>query len=182
MKPGIILFLFLVTLMAACSFDYGSGSDSENTKPDIVMVNLEYVRVRGGDPLVRFQAEYAERWENNHTMLLREFSFEQLENYGQTVNAEGRAGAATVELNSGNVDLNGGVFISVESEDITIGTSELQWKDEERLLSGGVENEVMIHRSDGTNLSGLGFSVDARNWTWSFSGEVRGTYIDEDEE
>ena len=168
-----------VTLLAACSFDYSGGAGSEITRPDLVMENLEYVRVRGGDPLVRFQAEYAERWENNQTMLLREFTFEQMENSGEVVNAEGRAGAASVELSSGNVNLRGGVSIYIESEDISITTDEFMWIDQEKTLTAGVENEVDITRSDGTSFTGRGFSADARNWTWSFADEVYGTFVEE---
>ena len=92
--------LLSALLFAACSFDYSSVSGSENEKADIVMEDIEYVRVRGGDPLVRFRAEYAERWEERQIMNLREFSFEQMEDRGDNIDAEGRAGAAVVQLES----------------------------------------------------------------------------------
>ena len=172
----------VAALLIACSFDYNSVAEPDKTKPDIVMENLEYVRVRGGDPLVRFRAEYAERWEESQTMALRNFTFEQMEDSGETVNAEGRAATASVQLSSGDVDLGGGVRISVESEDITIRTAILQWKDKEKTLTGGTENQVDIERSDGTSFTGRGFFADARNWTWNFAGEVKGTYVEDDEE
>ena len=168
-------------LLTACSFDYDTASGSDKGRPDIVMDNLEYVRVRGGDPLVRFQAEHAERWEESQTMDLRNFSFEQLEDHGETINAAGRAGDAAVQLNSGNLTLKNGVRISIESEDITIRTASLEWKDKEKTLSGAPENEVDIERSDGTSFSGRGFFADARNRTWNFSGEVFGKYVEKED-
>jgi LPS export ABC transporter protein LptC len=171
-----------MVLFAACSFDYNSVSAPEQTRPDIAMENLEYVRVRGGDPLVRFQADYAERWEDSQTMALRNFSFEQMEDSGETINAEGRAGNATVELGSGNVAMSGGIRISIESEDIVISTSALQWKDKEKTLTGNEEYEVDIERSDGTSFTGRGFFADARNRVWAFSGEVKGSYVEKDDE
>ena len=146
------------------------------------MENLEYVRVRKGDPLVRFKAEYAERWEDRQTMELRNFSFEQMEDSGDTVNAEGKAGFAVVQIGSGDISLKGGVRIRVDSEDVTIRTSELEWKDKDKILSGAAGDEVDIDRSDGTNFSGKGFFADARNRTWAFSGEVKGTYVEKDDE
>ena len=182
-KVGIILLCAIPSLLLSCSFDYGDAAASEDEKPDIVMERLEYIRVRGGDPLVRFRAELAERWEDRQIMDIKEFSFEQMEDKGDSVNVVGRAGAATVQLDSGNVILSGGVRISVESEDIIIQTFGLEWKDKEKVLSGEDDDEVDVERSDGTTFTGKGFYADARNWTWTFSGEVKGTYVEpEDEE
>jgi hypothetical protein len=87
-----------------------------------------------------------------------------------------------VQLGSGNVSLKDGVRINVESEDVVIRTAGLEWKDKEKTLSGGAEDEVEIERSDGTSFLGRGFSADARNRTWAFSGEVKGTYVEEEED
>jgi LPS export ABC transporter protein LptC len=178
----IVSFTAFALLFAACSFDYSSISGSETEKADIVMENIEYVRVRGGDPLVRFRAEYAERWEENQIMNLKDFSFEQMENNGDSVDAEGMAKTAAVQLESGNLTLSDGVRIRIDSEDIIIETASLEWKDKEKILSGRNEADVIIQRSDGTSFTGRGFYADARNRTWAFSGEVMGTYVEEDEE
>jgi len=169
-------------LLVACSFDYGAGTGLENTRPDIVMENIEYIRVRGGDILARFQAEHAERWEELQLMELRNFSFEQMEDHGQTVNVEGDAKAATVQIDTGDISLSGGVRISIESEDIIINTAELEWKDKEKTIKGGAEEEVDVKRSDGTTFTGKGFSADIRGRTWSFAGEVKGSYVEKDGE
>jgi len=172
-----------VLLLAACSFDYGDLMDDTIHRPDIVMENLEYVRVRGGEHLVRFRADRAERWEDRRTMELWDFYFEQLENSeeGVEANAEGRAGAASVQLDTGNVSLRGGVRINMESEDIIITTGELEWRDRERLLFSAPQDEVGVERSDGTTLTGTGITVNIRDRTWAFIGEVSGTYVEEDE-
>jgi len=172
---------FLCTfLLVACSFDYGAGTGLENTRPDIVMENIEYVRVRGGDMLARFQAEHAERWEELQLMELRNFTFEQMEDRGKTVNVEGAAKAATVQISTGDISLSGGVHVSIESEDVIINTAELEWKDKEKIIKGGVEEEVDVKRSDGTSFVGRGFSADIRSRTWSFLGEVKGRYVEKD--
>ena len=175
------LFLTAGIFTTSCSFDYGATGDSAKNKPDIVMENLEYVRVRKGEPLARFQAEYAERWEDRQTMELKNFSFEQFEDNGASINAEGRAGSALVQLGSGDISLKGGVRIRVDSEDVTIRTAGLEWKDKEKILSGGADDEVDIQRADGTSFAGRGFFADARNRRWSFSGEVKGTYVEKED-
>jgi LPS export ABC transporter protein LptC len=167
--------------LAACSFDYGTGKDSEKQRPDIVMENLQYARVRKGDLLARFEAEYAERWEESQTMELKNFTFEQLEDQGERVNVEGSAGAAKVQLVSGDIVLYDGVKIRMESEDLTIHTSGLEWKDKEKTLIGPANDTVEVQRSDGTTFTGIGFSAEIRTRAWTFSGEVKGSYVEKDE-
>ncbi|MHB9291845.1 lipopolysaccharide export system protein LptC [Hollandina sp. SP2] len=172
----------ILGLLGSCSFDYGDATSDQGDLPDIVMKDVEYVRVRNGNPLVRFTAESAERYEKRQTMELTNFSFEQFEHQGVDINAVGQAGTASVELDSGNIRLRDGVRLEVESEDITLETKGLDWQDKERLLLGGETEQVDMQRSDGTNFSGRGFSADIRNRTWSFTSGINGTYIWEDEE
>ena len=70
--PTICSFLFF--LFVSCSFDYGDASSSEKDQPDIVMENVEYVRVRSAELQARFQAELAERYEERRLMQLKNFS------------------------------------------------------------------------------------------------------------
>ncbi|MDR2632258.1 MAG: LPS export ABC transporter periplasmic protein LptC [Treponema sp.] len=172
----------VVLLLGACSFDYGPSASDQGDQPDILMKDVEYVRVRNGKPQVRFTAESAERYEKRQTMELTNFSFEQFEHQGVDINAIGQAGTASVELDSGNIRLKDGVRLEVESEDITLETEHLHWQDKERLLSGGEGEQVDMQRADGTNFSGWGFSADIRNRTWGFSSGISGTYVWEDEE
>jgi LPS export ABC transporter protein LptC len=175
------VFLAFAILLSACSFDYGSGQDGENDKPDIIMENIEYVRVRKGDMLARFRAEHAERWEERQVMALKNFTFEQMEDHGQRVNVGGNAGAASVQLESGDITLSDGVKISIESEDLIINIAGIEWKDKEKTLTGASNDKVDVQRSDGTSFTGIGFQADIRSRTWSFSGEVKGTYVEKDE-
>jgi LPS export ABC transporter protein LptC len=177
-----VIFLVLPFFLA-CSFDYGENeADDTEDLPDIVMENVEYVRVRNGNPLARFTAENVERYEERHTMELRNFTFEQFETHGEELNAEGTAGAASVSLDSGDVQLRGGIRIEVKTEDITIETDRLDWKDKERILSVGENERVDMKRSDGTDFFGLGFTANIRERTWGFASGIQGSYIWEDDD
>jgi LPS export ABC transporter protein LptC len=167
-----------VFVLGRCTFDYGDRASENDDQADIVMGNVEYVRMRDGDPVVRFRAQQAERYENRQTMELQNFSFEQFYGSGGEVNAAGSAGSGLVELDSGNIKLERDIIISVDSEDITIETDSLSWEDEQRVLAGSDGLPVDIQRSDGTVFSGRGFSADARSRTWAFSGGVEGSYVD----
>jgi LPS export ABC transporter protein LptC len=184
MKKTLRLFIVfsLAALLGACSFDYGDAALENDGLPDIVMEGVEYVRVRDGDPVVRFEAERAERYESRQKMELKNFAFEQFDNHGEAVNATGRAASASVDLESGNIEMDGGVLLSVGSEDITIETATLAWQDKERYMRGAEKEEVNITRSDGTGFLGRGFFSDVRSRTWTFSGTVEGTYVHDDED
>jgi LPS export ABC transporter protein LptC len=169
--------------MVSCTFDYGESTSSERELPDLVMVNVEYIRVRSMDPIARVQAERAERYEKQGVMKLENFTFKQYGDKGNEVNAMGGAGNASVDINSGDIFMTNGVRLEVESEDIIIETNKLEWKDESHILSAGTEDEVHILRKNGTHFSGIGLSADARRHTFEFAGSVSGFYIqDEDDE
>jgi len=180
-RSFFIVFL-LVFLFGACTFDYGADQEADGGRPDIVMESIEYVRVRGGNILARFNAEHAEQWEERQTMMLRDFAFQQMEDQGETVNVEGTAGAAEVDLDSGDIVLFDGVRVRIESEDLIISTIMLEWNDSGKTLTGGTDEEVEIERSDGTNFTGRGFSADIRRRTWVFTGEAWGSFVDENDD
>jgi LPS export ABC transporter protein LptC len=174
--------LLIALLLSACSFDYSGTGGAEKGLPDIVMDNVEYVRVRSLDPQARLQAERVERYEERGIMELRNFSFEQFGNHGEDVNAYGRAGSASFEIDSGDIHMADGVRVDVESEDIAIETARLEWKDKDRALSAGAGDEVHVYQENGTAFTGIGFQANARSRTWLFTDTVSGTYIYDDEE
>jgi LPS export ABC transporter protein LptC len=169
-------------LVAGCSFDYGDSASVSSGLPDVVMNDVEYVRVRDGDPQVRFRAELAERYEEKQLMELRNFTFEQFGQHGEVIDSSGSAAFARVELESGNIGLSGGVSLAVDSEDISIETDALDWQDKERQLSGAPEETVRMYRDDGTNFQGRGFTANTRDRTWEFSGSIGGSYVEKEED
>jgi len=175
------LFFAFTLFIPGCSFDYGAGQGSSENRPDIIMENISYVRVRKGDLLARFYAVEAERWEDRQIMILRDFTFEQMEDKGETVSIEGRAGTAEIQVDSGDIHFYNGVRFDIESEDFILRTLEIEWKDKEKALLGNPDEDVYIERSDGTSFSGKGLSADIRSRTWEFSGVVSGIFVEEDE-
>ena len=176
------LFIYLFYFVMSCSFDYGNTGGADKNQPDIIMNNVEYVRVRSLDPQARLQAERVERYEERRIMELRNFSFEQFGSHGEEINASGRAGSALFEIDSGDIRMEGGVRIDVDSEDIAIETARLEWKDKERTLTGGPTDEVRVYKENGTSFTGIGFQSNARSRSWSFSDTVSGTYIHDDDD
>jgi len=177
---SLCILFFLITL--SCTFDYGETENSDRELPDLVMLNVEYIRVRSADPIARVQAERAERYEKQGVMKLENFTFEQLGDKGQEVNSQGGAGNALLEINSGDITMSNGVRIEVESEDIILETNKLEWKDETHILSTDAEDTVDIYRENGTHFTGIGLTANARTRSFEFSGGVGGDYVQDDDD
>jgi LPS export ABC transporter protein LptC len=176
-----VLALLLPCLLS-CSFDYGNGNGEDMGLPDIVMDDVEYVRIRDGEPQVRFRAEQAERYEKRQLMEVRNFSFEQFTNHGERIDSTGQASSARIELDSGNIGISGGVSLSVDSEDIIIEAENLSWDDKGRQLAVAPEDTVQISRDDGTSFRGYGFRASTRSRSWEFSGSINGVYVYEEKD
>jgi len=181
-KITIYCCVTLLVFLAGCTFDYGGGETAADELPDLVMENVEYVRVRSADPIARFMAERAERYDRKGVMKLQNFTFEQYGERGSEVNAFGKAGSASVDIETSDIYMDNGVRIEVESENIIIETVQLEWKDETRILSTGEEETVNVYQNNGTGFTGTGLLADARRRTWEFLGGAGGTYIHEDED
>ena len=166
----------------SCSFDYTEFEPTDDILPGLVMENVEYVRVKSKEPQAKFQADRAEHYDKQSLMKLENIVFEQFGSTVEEVNAQGRIGNAVMETDSGNILMENGVIIEVESEDIVIETENLAWKDELRTLSTGEDEEVSITMKNGTNFIGIGFIADTRRRTWEFKNSVKGEYIFEDDE
>jgi LPS export ABC transporter protein LptC len=177
-----LLYLLLIFSFFSCTFDYGNRDSEDDDIPDLVMENVEYVRVRSSDLLARVQADRFERYEKQKMAKLENVIFEQYGENGEQVNIFGKAGTATVNLESGDIFLDKNVNLDVKTEDIMLETYQLEWKDESRSVFTGEKNETFIYKENGTRFSGIGLQANARLRSWEFLGSINGYYISDDED
>jgi len=183
MKKTVLLFNCIILIsFLGCSFDYGEKEASGEEQPGLIMENVEYVRVRSADPKAKFQAERAERYEKQGVMRIQNLTFEQYGDRGNEINALGSAGYASVEIESGDIFMDQDVRIEVETDDITIETYQLEWRDKPHVLSTPEENEVNISKDNGTSFTGTGLYVETRSRQWEFKGYVDGLFVHDDED
>jgi len=179
---GTSLAAFFVFLAAACSFNYDTAAQNDDDA-NLVMETVEYTRIVNGNPEIRVTAKEVRRYETKHVMEMDDFSFEQYNAAPagarvHDVNARGRAEKAAMETDTNNFSMGGGVNIEVISESITIETEEVSWRDADRTLKA--PGMVYITRSDGTTLTGAGFSADLSARTWEFESAVEGSIVEDD--
>jgi LPS export ABC transporter protein LptC len=176
-----LLHLLLISLLLSCTFDYGDKDSADDDLPDLVMENVEYVRVRAADPLARIQADRFERYEKQNMAKLENVIFEQY-GYGEEINIYGKAGRAEVNIESGDIFMDNNVNLEVRTEDVILQTYQLEWKDESRSLFTGEKNETFIYKENGTRFTGIGLQANARLRSWEFLGSINGVYIHDDKE
>jgi len=177
MKNKILVYIPAILLFWSCTFNYGDTDVSAENLPDLVMENVEYVRVRAADPLAKLQAERFERYDKQNVVKMQNITFEQYGEHGEKINVYGRVGSAEVNIESGDIFMDKNVSLDVKTEDILIDTYQLEWKDEPRFLSSGENNKVNIYRENGTRFSGTGLQANTRLREWEFLGGFNGVYI-----
>ncbi|MCL2209393.1 MAG: LPS export ABC transporter periplasmic protein LptC [Treponema sp.] len=182
MKKNITGFLFILILFAGCTFDYGGKGSEEDALPEIVMVNVEYVRVRSAGPLARIQAERFERYEKQSMMKMQEVTFEQYSENGEKVNIYGTAGRASLNIESGDIFMDDNVNLEIKSEDIILETYQLEWQDESKNLYSGENDDVFIFRENGTKFTGTGLHANTRTRMWEFLANARGVYVHDEKD
>lgn len=167
--------------LLACSFNYGDSEDAAGDgRPDIVMHEFEYVKVEKEEVRIRLQGEQAERWEDEQRMAVKQARFAQYGSKASSPSASGRAGEATIIMNTGDIVLSGGVQLYLEEEGTIIESGELQWYDESKILISPDNSWVLLKDEDGSLLSGRGFGADIRRRSWEFAGETSGSYFMDD--
>jgi LPS export ABC transporter protein LptC len=177
-----LLYLLLIFPFFSCTFDYGDKESEDDDLPDLIMENVEYVRVRSAAPLARIQADRFERYEKQKLAKMENVIFEQYGERGEEINIYGKAGTATVNIESGDIFMDKNVNLEVRTEDIILETYQLEWKDESKSIFTGEKNDTFIYKENGTRFTGIGLQANARLRNWEFLGSINGVYIHEDKD
>ncbi|WP_304226075.1 LPS export ABC transporter periplasmic protein LptC [Gracilinema caldarium] len=176
---NLVLFVTILIVSSACSFDYSSVSETESERPDLVMQDVDYVRVKDGKITLHMQADQVDRFEQKRLLQVQNIRFEQFSKENSSPEAVGSAGYAQFWTATSDASFAEGVRITVNSEDLSVEASTLQWNNGQKKLFGPQNDQVLLKRKDGSILSGKGFSADGRSRSWTFAGPVSGTYQEE---
>ncbi len=176
---NFILPVAILLVAPACSFDYSSVSESKSEGPDLVMQDVDYVRVRDGKIALHMQADQIDRFEKKRLLQVQNIRFEQFSKENSSPEAVGSAGYAQFWTATSDASFAEGVRITVSSENLSVESSTLQWNNDQKKLFGPQNDQVLLKRKDGSILSGKGFSADGRSKSWTFAGPVSGVYQEE---
>jgi len=153
--------------------------EAESNRPDLVMQDVDYVRVTDGAIMFHLQADKIDHFENNHLFQVQNIRFEQFTKGVTDPDAMGAAGFAQFWTTTQDAVFGEGVRIVIPSEDLSVEANNLQWHNSQKKLFGTLGDEVLLKKTDGSMLVGKGFSADGRSKSWQFTGPVSGIYQEE---
>jgi LPS export ABC transporter protein LptC len=177
-RDVLILFCAAIALLS-CSFDYSTISESEQEKPDLVMQDVDYVRVTDGKISLHMQADQLDRFEQKRLLQVQNIRFEQFSKGKLEAETVGSAGVAQFWTATSDALFSDGVRLLIKSEDLAVEAKSLQWNNSQKKLYGPQDDQVLLKKADGSLLVGKSFSADGRSRSWQFAGSVSGTYQEE---
>lgn len=177
------LVLLVFGLFPGCSLDYRAAYGTEELPeeiPDMVMRGFYHVAVTKGKPVFRIYAQEAASYTKKKQTLLYNVSFEELNTAGEVI-TQGLAEKAVFYTDTEDAEFIGSMEVYSAVEEALIVSDYLYWNDEKRLLSGAEDARVFIKKDSGTELIGVGFVGDMERKVFSFSSDVTGVYVLEED-
>jgi LPS export ABC transporter protein LptC len=169
--------------LSACSMDYEEAEVAEDISEEVPNTVLHYFSqtiVRDGTPVYRVQAEKAETYNKKNTMILFNVLFQELNPEGEVI-TEGWAEEITFYTDTEDAELEGNIEFYSKAEEAAVRASFLEWDHGDKVLSGKDEEVVRLERKSGSVVSGTGFEAELKKKRVRFTGNVEGTYVDEEE-
>lgn len=170
-------------VLAGCSLDYDAGRIAQERPEDIpetVLFQSSYTVERKSNRILVFAAERLETYPEQEKQLLFGISFEERSAEGEVLSS-GTADEAVYLTDTSDVELSGGIRFRSEAEGAEVTADYLYWSDEESRLTSRENDRVTVVRDSGSEITGLGFEADTRLKEVSFSGDVRGRLVTDDE-
>ena len=183
-KLTILTLILAALLGGSCSLNYSEAEMAEDLSeeiPNSIVRNYRFVDVRTGKSSLKVYASEARMYHKAHQTRLTDLFFQEINPDGEVI-TEGEAARATLFTQTDNVEMRGKIRFAGSAQEATITTDYLFWNNEERTLKGKPDHTVTILKSDGTRIKGKGFTAYTGSEEVTFTDEVKGVYVQEDEE
>lgn len=165
-------------LIAACSFDYTSGTAEALLAevPDTVLHNVSHVVVRDGAIIAEIDSARLENFSADQLAVLTNVTYREFDRNGNLTN-HGRADRATIHTETDDAEVSGTIQLRSETQEATLSAGQLVWDDDARTLTSPPQDLVELKRDDGSQVSGRGLEILVRRRTLRFAGRVDGTIV-----
>jgi LPS export ABC transporter protein LptC len=176
--------LAFILLLTGCSFNYEEGKIAEDlseTVPETVLMNFVQVRTVEGKPDYRVYGTKAEAYGKKKETVITDVVFQDFDRDG-TVETEGIADRITYYSESENAELSGNLQFYNTNEEVEIRAEYLFWNEAEETLTTEEREPVTLVKTNGTVVTGTGFSARGASKTIVFTGGVEGTWVEDEED
>jgi LPS export ABC transporter protein LptC len=176
-----LLFPALFSILSiTCSLDYSEADLSESFSediPDIIIEGYEAVEIRKNSPSLKIEAGKALFYNQKEETHLSDVDFYNYKD--NEITSHGRTENAILKMKSGDANMSGGILIESAEDESRLTAESLNWKDQEKTLTSGLDEKVQVIDKDGSTLEGKGFSADIKSKSIIFEGEISGAFISE---
>ena len=177
--PALLLSCLLVV---SCSLDYGQSQLTDEISddiPDTILTGVSHTVVRDNTVRFRISAQRVEAFAEQNRQYLYDVTFTEYDTAGE-IRTEGTADLADFQTDTEDVEISGNLrFYSVPDE-AWLDARYLYWDSEERQLTSRPEESVSLERSDGTSISGRGFTAEMDRSVIIFTDGVSGTIVEDE--
>ncbi len=178
----ILAYIIIITLLTGCRFDYDepTGPYEREDLPDFMLQEFSYTVHLGDGSQVLFTGTTGSFRDDRRTAELNDVKFLQFAQDEELLTT-GSSRKAVINTDTEDALLSGDVIVHAIEEDLVIRSSSLSWKREEQLLVSQSGELVTMEQSNGTMISGYGFTGDLYRREFTFSEHAEGTLYDDAE-
>jgi LPS export ABC transporter protein LptC len=170
---GILALAGMIISTSSCSFSYRQETAAEAVEhPDYILMDTVYTISRLEFNDITFSAQRAEFYTQKNLVTLEDVGFTQTDADGSLL-TEGTADTASINTDTLFAELSGDVRLLSLTEDLSIRSESLFWDHENQKLTAGDELVEIIY-SDGSSVSGRGFTADGAAGTFEFAQSAEG--------
>jgi len=183
-KNAYPLLCFLILLLSNCTLDYNDPdvkAQLADTIPETILYNITQIKVKNGNISSKIEAEKIETFKNKNIMYITKLHYMEIGKTGAII-TEGWADQATYYTDTENAEISGNIYFYSREEEAGVRANYLNWDNQKKILTSGSKEKVTVSRDDGSYVEGSGFSTDFKLKEITFSGDVKGIYIDEEQE
>lgn len=175
------VFFVIVFSVSACSLNYRvSVEDAEERVPELTFTDAVFTRYENRRRTIDFSASQIEQYSDGSRIYASKIEFVIFNDHGEK-ETSGKCGLLSSNTRTGFYELFDNIEISDTEREMTLFATVLRWNEDTEQLIGSQTDDVTLKKNQ-TTISGKGFSASAISNTFSFSSDVSGIVITEEED
>lgn len=169
----LYLIIFIVLLLASCSFREDEEVHEKAVLPDIILEGAEYTLGQDGNSPIYINSSRMTLYSRDNRAIVENMEFVSYNDDG-TISIEGSADHAEIDTENETMDLDGNVLLHQSDGDMMIKAESLYFDTgNEEITADGT---VSVSSEDGS-FRGMGFAADLREKIYSFKLIEEGEFI-----
>ena len=152
----------------------------EDKMPELIFTNAEFNRYKDGNISMQLKSEQVEQYKDNGSTYARNPNFSTWNNE-KKLDTTGSCNLLSINTKEDIYTMFSDIHIDNSTNDVEIHAQNLKYNGNTKQLTAGKDEEVEIRR-EGLTMVGTGFSASGVSNSFSFSSDVSGTLITNDQE